>query len=86
MNYSRLFRTIGCPHGCGDGFRGSLGDHLRTQGMVCLSRLQKTHPEDFCSFITERLVKEPMQDIVDFLHAMTGFCTDPAANPTSQGI
>ena len=79
----RLFRSIGCPHGCGDGYRGSLGDHLRTQVMMCLTRIQKLHPDEFKQFIMERFVKEPMQDIVDFLHAMTGFCTDPTANLTS---
>ena len=79
----RLYRTIGCPHGCGDGFRGSLGEHLRTQGKICLGRLQSLHPDEFKEFIMERLVKEPMQDIVDFMHAMTGFCTDPNANPVS---
>ena len=78
MYLHRIFQTLGCPHGCGDGVRGSLGDHLRAQGMSCLTRLHRIHPTLFRQFLRQILIKRPLQEIVDFLHALLGFCVDPS--------
>ena len=73
----RVFRALGCPHGCGDGFRGSAGDHLRVQGINCLNRLMTINVAAFKKFVRELLMKQQLQEIMDFLHAFLGFCVDP---------
>ncbi len=87
--YYRVFKTIGCPHGCGDGFRGPIGDHLRVQGVGCLTRLQRINPPQFRHYLRHYLIQQPLQDIVDFLHALLGFCVDPASaaamSPQGEG-
>ena len=79
---------IGCPHGCGDGYRGASGDHLRSQGVHCLTRLMNINKSQFKKFIQNSLMKQPLQDIMDFLHALLGFCVDPAlpTSPLGQGM
>ena len=79
----RIFRWIGCPYGCGDGVRGSVGDHLRAQGLACLGRLNNNHSMWFAKFLRQTFIRQPLQDIVDFLHALQGFCVDPSANVIS---
>jgi hypothetical protein len=39
-----IFKSLGCPNGCGDGMSGSYGDHLRAKGQNCLQRLQRINP------------------------------------------
>ena len=82
---SRVFKTIGCPHGCvgTDSFRGTFGEHLRIQGINCLMRLHKINKPQFRKFTTGQLIKQPLQDIIDFLHALLAFCVDPGLGATS---
>ena len=75
----RVFKNIGCPNGCGDGYRGSMGDHLRAQGMHCFNHLLRTNSKEFKRFLHRNLVKKPLQEVIDFLHAFLGFCVDPGA-------
>ena len=73
-----IFKSLGCPHGCGDGVRGSHGDLLRSKGHNCLMRLQKTNPAVFKEYLKESIHKCPTQDSIDFLHAFLGFCVEPS--------
>ncbi|KAK6194683.1 hypothetical protein SNE40_000272 [Patella caerulea] len=73
----RIYKALGCPHGCGDGIVGPQGDHLRLKGQQCLQRLQKLHPPYFHKFLRDTVKTRPLQESVDFLHALLGFCTDP---------
>lgn len=83
VNYSAMcvlysiFKALGCPNGCGDGLRGSYGDHLRLKGHKCLQRLQQINSVMFRVYMKETVEKCPIQETVDFLHALLGFCTDP---------
>ncbi|CAH1781833.1 unnamed protein product [Owenia fusiformis] len=83
----RVFKSIGCPHGCGDGYRGASGEHLRSQGQDCLSRLQRLNPVEFRRYMQDVVQRQPLQDIIDFLHAFLGFCVDPSTSVYSpQGM
>ncbi|XP_055887561.1 protein unc-80 homolog isoform X2 [Biomphalaria glabrata] len=75
----RIYKALGCPHGCGDGVVGAQGDHLRMKGQNCLQRLHKINPLLFHKFLRDSIRKRPLQETVDFLHAFLGFCFDPAA-------
>ncbi|KAH9525120.1 Protein unc-80 [Bulinus truncatus] len=75
----RIYKALGCPHGCGDGVMGAQGDHLRMKGQSCLQRLHKINPLLFHKFLRDTVRKRPLQESVDFLHAFLGFCFDPAA-------
>ena len=84
--FGRIFKWVGCPHGCGDGVRGSIGDHLRNQGRECLSRLNNCHNIWFAKFLRQSFIKQPLQETIDFLHSLMGFCVEPsAANPSGPG-
>jgi len=72
-----IFKSLGCPNGCGDGMRGSYGDHLRAKGHNCLQRLQRINPVLFRCYLRDIVRRMPIQETVDFLHAFLGFCADP---------
>eukprot|EP00105_Crassostrea_gigas_P024973 XP_011445404.1 PREDICTED: protein unc-80 homolog isoform X2 [Crassostrea gigas] len=72
-----IFKSLGCPNGCGDGLKGSYGDHLRLKGHKCLQRLQQVNSVMFRVYLKETVEKCPIQETVDFLHSLLGFCTDP---------
>lgn len=73
----RIYKALGCPHGCGDGVVGLQGDHLRMKGQNCLQRLHKINPLLFHKFLRDTVKKRPLQETIDFLHAFLGFCFDP---------
>ena len=72
-----VYKSLGCPHGCGDGLRGRHGDNLRQKGHGCLQRLQRINPPFFRSYMQESIKTRPIQEMVDFFHAFLGFCVDP---------
>ncbi|XP_061164273.1 protein unc-80 homolog isoform X1 [Saccostrea echinata] len=72
-----IFKALGCPNGCGDGLRGSYGDHLRLKGHKCLQRLQQINSILFRVYLKETVERCSIQETVDFLHALLGFCSDP---------
>lgn len=75
--FNSIFKALGCPNGCGDGLKGSYGDHLRLKGHKCLQRLQQINSVMFRVYLKETVEKCPIQETVDFLHSLLGFCTDP---------
>ncbi|KAL5013018.1 hypothetical protein ScPMuIL_011569 [Solemya velum] len=81
-----IYKALGCPHGCGDGLRGHHSDHLRLKGHNCLQRLQDINPVLFRKYLCDTVKKYPVQETVDFLHALLGFCIDPSIlMQSSQG-
>ncbi|KAK7491630.1 hypothetical protein BaRGS_00017083 [Batillaria attramentaria] len=74
----RIYKSLGCPQGCGDGVTGPQGDHLRLKGQNCLQHLHKLNPPLFHKFFRDTVCRRPLQETVDFLHAFLGFCVDPA--------
>ncbi|WAR09253.1 UNC80-like protein [Mya arenaria] len=79
-----IYKSLGCPHGCGDGLRGRHGDLLRQKGHNCLLRLQKLNGPLFCSYMKNSVKTRPIQEVVDFFHAFLGFCVDPQQILLSQ--
>ena len=77
LGLSRIYKSLGCPQGCGDGVTGPQGDHLRLKGQNCLQRLHKLNPPLFHKFFRDTVRRRPLQETVDFLHAFLGFCVDP---------
>ncbi|XP_052063828.1 protein unc-80 homolog [Mytilus californianus] len=73
-----IFKSLGCPNGCGDGLHGSYGDHLRAKGHNCLQRLQRINSGLFRSYLRDTVKKMPVQETIDFLHSFLGFCIDPS--------
>ncbi|PIK46542.1 hypothetical protein BSL78_16606 [Apostichopus japonicus] len=74
----QIFRALGCHHGCGEGVRGQQGDKLRLVGQQCLYRLFKIDPSQFRRYLRYVISAHPLEAILDFLHALLGFCDDPA--------
>ncbi|CAH3019143.1 unnamed protein product [Porites evermanni] len=71
-----LVKSLGCPLGCGEGCRGITGDRLRNLSNDLLSQLFRTDQREFKSWIQQFARLEPHEDLVDFLHALVGFCED----------
>lgn len=84
--FSRVYRALGCPHGCGEGVRGLEGDHLRIQGVNCLTRLMRANPPQFRNFLETKFLLQPLQQLLDSLHAVLGFCAELAMSPQGPGI
>ena len=62
--------------GCGEGCRGITGDRLRNLSNDLLSQLFRTDQREFKSWLQQFARLEPHEDLVDFLHALVGFCED----------
>ena len=79
--YCRIFRIIGCPHGCGDGCAsaGEKGVTLRTQSLDLLTRLMRLNKPALLRYLKRALLQQAAQEVMDFLHALLGFCVDPSS-------
>ncbi|XP_014671826.1 PREDICTED: protein unc-80 homolog [Priapulus caudatus] len=83
---TRIFKALGCPYGCGEGYRCPPAELLRAQGLGTLSRLHRGDATQFRRFLRELVAKRPLSHLLDFFHAMFGFCADPngALSPHGQ--
>ena len=79
--FYRIFRIIGCPHGCGDGCAsaGEKGVTLRTQALDLLTRLMRLNKPALLRYLKRALLQQAAQEVMDFLHALLGFCVDPSS-------
>lgn len=82
---ARIFKALGCPYGCGDGYRCPPAELLRTQGLNTLSKLNRIDSSQFRHFLRELVSKRPLPYLLDFFHAMFGFCVDPNAALSPHG-
>ncbi|KAK6643812.1 hypothetical protein RUM43_000075 [Polyplax serrata] len=82
----RVYKHLGCPHGCGDSQRGPPADFLRSQGQTILSKLQRSDPKKFSRFLRGFVRNQSLSEIVEFFHAYIGFCVDPSSllSPLNQ--
>ena len=71
-----LLESLFLLSGCGEGCRGIRGDRLRNLSNDLLSQLFRTDQRDFKSWLQQFARLEPHEDLVDFLHALVGFCED----------
>ncbi|KAK3733911.1 hypothetical protein QZH41_000981 [Actinostola sp. cb2023] len=90
----RLIRALGCPSGCGEGCHAYKGDILRDQSNAYLANLHKQDDKSFKSWLYNYARIEPVEDLVNFLHALVGFCDEcnpfaveeeDSGNKTSKG-
>uniref|UniRef100_A0A4W6FFB1 Unc-80 homolog, NALCN channel complex subunit n=1 Tax=Lates calcarifer TaxID=8187 RepID=A0A4W6FFB1_LATCA len=73
----KIVKSLGCAYGCGEGHRGLSGDRLRMQAQNCLTNLYKLDKLQFRQTMREYVNKDSLNNIVDFLHALLGFCMEP---------
>ncbi|XP_060775026.1 protein unc-80 homolog isoform X7 [Neoarius graeffei] len=73
----KIVKSLGCAYGCGEGHRGLSGDRLRIQAQNCLTNLYKLDKVQFRQTMKEYVNKDSLNNIVDFLHALLGFCMEP---------
>nr|XP_027221615.1 protein unc-80 homolog [Penaeus vannamei] len=82
----RIYRHLGCQHGCNEGHRGPPADFLRHTGQALLGRLCRHDQSAFRRFLRVYVKTRPMPEILEFFHAFLGFCVDPGSllSPMSQ--
>ncbi|XP_077570796.1 protein unc-80 homolog isoform X4 [Stigmatopora nigra] len=73
----KIVKSLGCAYGCGEGHRGLSGDRLRMQAQNCLTNLYKRDKLQFRQTMRDYVNKDTLNNIVDFLHALLGFCMEP---------
>ncbi|XP_048124538.1 protein unc-80 homolog isoform X5 [Alosa alosa] len=73
----KIVKSLGCAYGCGEGHRGLSGDRLRMQAQSCLTTLYKMDKVQFRQTMREYVNKDSLNNVVDFLHALLGFCMEP---------
>ncbi|XP_045074431.1 protein unc-80 homolog [Coregonus clupeaformis] len=73
----KMVKSLGCAYGCGEGHRGLSGDRLRMQAQNCLTNLYKLDKLQFRQTMRDYVNKDSLNNIVDFLHALLGFCMEP---------
>ncbi|CAH8538651.1 unnamed protein product [Dicrocoelium dendriticum] len=93
----RVIRSLGCPYGhhCSPsfGFRETPGngerdlptqekDEVRRLAYDCVHHLYKTDGNWFVHVISRMVATMCVPDLVELYHALTGFCSDPAARAT----
>ncbi|PFX29002.1 protein unc-80 homolog isoform X2 [Stylophora pistillata] len=71
-----VIKALGCPLGCGDGCRGNSGDRLRNTANNLLTQLLRSEEAAFKLWLHQFARLEPPEDLVDFLHALLGFCEE----------
>lgn len=62
--------------GCGEGCCGITGDRLRNLSNDLLMKLYHSDESLFKMWLQQFARLEPHEDLVDFLHALVGFCED----------
>uniref|UniRef100_A0A8C4R3Z6 Uncharacterized protein n=1 Tax=Eptatretus burgeri TaxID=7764 RepID=A0A8C4R3Z6_EPTBU len=72
----RIIKSLGCAYGCGEGHRGLSGDRLRSLAYDCLDRLYKLDKFSFKNTFRCYVRKDSLNNVVDFLHALLGFCME----------
>ncbi|XP_041433163.1 protein unc-80 homolog isoform X18 [Xenopus laevis] len=76
----KLVKSLGCAYGCGEGHRGMSGDRLRNQAQSCLTKLYKLDKVQFRQTMRDYVNKDSLNNVVDFLHALLGFCMEPVTD------
>ncbi|KRZ42456.1 Protein unc-80 [Trichinella pseudospiralis] len=80
----KILLYLGCPNGCNDSLRTLQANFLRNQSKACLSSLQKMNSTLFSKGLLDFFENNELAKVVDFLHVLLGFCTDPSASSTTS--
>ncbi|XP_067404844.1 protein unc-80 homolog isoform X3 [Emydura macquarii macquarii] len=76
----KIVKSLGCAYGCGEGHRGLSGDRLRHQAQNCLTKLYKLDKMQFRQTMRDYVNRDSLNNVVDFLHALLGFCMEPVTD------
>ncbi|KAJ7413858.1 protein unc-80 isoform X1 [Pitangus sulphuratus] len=76
----KIVKSLGCAYGCGEGHRGLSGDRLRHQAQNCLTKLYKLDKIQFRQTMRDYVNRDSLNNVVDFLHALLGFCMEPVTD------
>ncbi|OXB64717.1 hypothetical protein ASZ78_014988 [Callipepla squamata] len=76
----KIVKSLGCAYGCGEGHRGLSGDRLRHQAQNCLTKLYKLDRMQFRQTMRDYVNRDSLNNVVDFLHALLGFCMEPVTD------
>ncbi|XP_010005676.1 PREDICTED: protein unc-80 homolog, partial [Chaetura pelagica] len=81
----KIVKSLGCAYGCGEGHRGLSGDRLRHQvfrenAQSCLTKLYKLDKMQFRQTMRDYVNRDSLNNVVDFLHALLGFCMEPVTD------
>uniref|UniRef100_A0A5S6PYL0 UNC80 domain-containing protein n=1 Tax=Trichuris muris TaxID=70415 RepID=A0A5S6PYL0_TRIMR len=71
----RLILYLGCPNGCCDSSRSLQAGLMRSQARACLIKIQKSAPSLFSIGLLNFVEQNEIARLIDFLHAVLGFCT-----------
>lgn len=77
----KAFLFLGCPQGCQDSLRSPQADFLRAQAKSCLARLHKTDSVALSQWLLALVKAGNLHPLIDFLHALTGFCSEGSHAP-----
>jgi hypothetical protein len=88
INYGRVISAMGCTHGCAESQRCSQSDTVRSHAQNLLLRLSQKFRIQFAKFYQSYVVTQNMSTVMDFFHALCGFCSDSSAllSPMSEWI
>ncbi|KRX53102.1 Protein unc-80 [Trichinella sp. T9] len=82
----KILLYLGCSNGCNDSLRTLQANFLRNQSKACLSSLQKMNSTLFSKGLLDFFENNELAKVVDFLHVLLGFCTDPSAPTTGRSV
>ncbi len=69
---------MGCTHGCGEAQRCTASDTVRSHSQSLLLRLTHKHKSTFSKFYQKMITQQSLTTIMDFFHALCGYCIDPS--------
>lgn len=70
----RSYLWLGCPHGCNEGMRTAQADFLRIKARTLFALMHRINPEIFTQTVVDQVKEYNIQNLVDVMHAITGFC------------
>ncbi|XP_043793963.1 protein unc-80 homolog isoform X2 [Apis laboriosa] len=73
----RVVKHLGCPHNCSEGIRGQQADFCRSQAQTILMKLHRASSKQFSRFLRSMVREQPIPEVLEFFHALVGFCVDP---------
>lgn len=82
----RVLKHLGCPHNCSEGIRGQQADFCRSQAQTILMKLHRASSKQFSRFLRSMVREQPIPEVLEFFHALVGFCVDPSSllSPLSE--
>ncbi|XP_061939233.1 protein unc-80 homolog isoform X9 [Apis cerana] len=82
----RVLKHLGCPHNCSEGIRGQQADFCRSQAQTILVKLHRASSKQFSRFLRSMVREQPIPEVLEFFHALVGFCVDPSSllSPLNQ--